>query len=67
MRLIADKHKQLYKIFISLDNLFKSRKDDFRHSHEKRKESVEGSLDRVLFGPKNTSVQATSKYIKWKH
>ena len=39
------------------------------HSHKKRKDSREGSLDRVLFAAEleDTSAQATSAYIKCKH
>ena len=43
-----------------------------KHSHKKWKDSLAGSLDRVLFAaelefPKYTSTQATSEYIKCKH
>ena len=43
-----------------------------KHSHKKWKDSLEGSLDRVLFAaelefPIYTSTQATSEYIKCKH
>ena len=37
------------------------------HSHKKRKDSLEGSLDRVLFELEDTSAQATSAYITCKY
>ena len=40
------------------------------HSHKKRKDSLEGSLDRVLFAagvPEDPSTHAASAYIKCKH
>ena len=42
------------------------------HGHKKRKDSLEGSLDQVLFAaelgvPEDTSTKATSAYINYKH
>ena len=41
-------------------------KSNKHHSHKKRKDSLEGSLDRLLV-PEVTSTQATSAYFKCKH
>ena len=43
----------------------------YNHSHKKRKNSLEGSLDQVLFAAElkleDTSTHATSEFIKCKH
>ena len=42
----------------------------FGRSHKKRKDSLEGGLGRVLFAAElseDTSILATSEYIKYKH
>ena len=43
----------------------------YLHSHKKRKDSLEGSLDRVLtaaeIAPEDNSTQTTSEFIKCKY